>query len=78
MKKSPPTGKKKSTAKPVKTKKEEILFGVIPTDSSTKQYRVVSYNRHSNVLVFDCDGTLITTNAIKYDGKSKYIEWVSP
>lgn len=48
--------------------KPEIMTAVV-----LRRCRVVSYNAGSNILVYEDNGKLIQTNAIKYDGKG-YVE----
>lgn len=47
---------------------KEILCGVV-----LKRCPVISYNKWSNVLVYDRDGELIQTNALQYNGEG-YVE----
>ena len=46
----------------------EVLCGVV-----LQRCPVVSYNKYSNVLVYERDGRLIQTNAIDYHGEG-YVE----
>lgn len=39
-----------------------------------KQYKVISYNSKSNIIVLERDGQRIQSNCIEYDGVSGYIE----
>ena len=50
------------------TEEREVLCGVV-----LKRCPVVSYNKYSNVLVYERDGQLIQTNAIDYHGEG-YVE----
>ena len=49
-------------------KKSDILVGVV-----LKRCPVISYNKWTNILVYEKDGVLIQTNAIDYHGEG-YVE----
>lgn len=39
-----------------------------------KQYKVISWNPKSNMIVLERDGKYIQSNCIEYDGTNGYIE----
>ena len=41
----------------------------------TRTCTVISYNKQSGMLVFECDGKIYQSNSIEYDGISPTFEW---
>lgn len=65
---------KAQTRQIVQPEAKKEVHSPIETAVVKKRCKVVSYNKHSNVLVYERDGNLIQTNAIHdYDG-SGFVE----